>query len=568
MEYIWKKDKYFEQFCSIENIDAVYPFNICKKCNQIPFIDIINNNNNNYLIKNKCKCKEKEITIQEFVENSTKKGQLNPICPLRTHETRLGVRFCIECQKWFCVECLKNHLLEFSHKTIPYQVGFCPEHKDSELICCCLLCQVFFCKNCNITEHQKHTIISIQDTSEHMNYFTKNYQKMKSCINEITKNLESLKKTLQNLENNLNIFKVIDNMIKTYNHSKWKLFPMINLIYNCNSFNIIPLQKNYDEIKNIIQAISKNFENLEQKSINLFFENIKTKNQQVQYIIPIDMDRLVYCLKNSDIYIHNFSLGANSLLLQNNKLISYLTIFNKTTLFFYTSEINIKSLKINSNQETNDIRTIPCEKGIINAIQTHENKIIVLTKDNLMIIYNSEYKEEKKINISDNEKEYPFFARSIFEFGKKHILISFDEYLIIYDSKNNYSGLKLGGISSWGTDSIIQVGIKQLFIGGLESSCVVETPNWTKFSNVAKMSIGFNCIKRIPGTFYVICGDYNGNVHLYYLFGKEWYLNHPKKIIIENNVIISNIYFIGNQQIVTYNKDGKKIYKIIHLTEF
>lgn len=564
MEYIWKKEKYFEQFCSIENIDSVYPFNICKKCNEIPFIDIINGNDNNYLIKNKCKCHEEQFSVQEFVNNLKGKKQSNPLCFLRTHETRLGVEYCINCQKWFCVECLKIHLNTNKHKAIPYQVGLCPKHKNIELTLYCPSCQAFFCKNCDTSKHQKHTIMSVQDISSDMNYFTKNYQKMKNVINDVTKNLESLKKCLQNFENNLNLFKIVDNMLQNYNCSKWKLFSMVNLIYNWKVNDVKPLQKNYNDLTENIRKMSKNFDKI--KSLDLFFESREINNKQVQYITPIDEDTLIYWCRNSDVYRYSISTAKNTQILNNNKVISYLTVLNKTDLFFYTSEINIKSLNCGEDQATNITKTIPCEVGIVKAIQTNEKKIIVLTNDNAMTVYDSKYKKEKKLNVSDDETDYPPFARSVFEFEKQYILISLDGCLKIYDLKNDYSGLKISGISSWGTDSIIQIGTKQLFIGGLESSWVVETSNWKKFSNVKNLTIGFNCIKRVPGTFYLICGDYNGNIHLYYLFGQNWYSNQPIKILIQDNITISNIYCFGNQQIVSYNKDGNKIYKIISLT--
>ena len=219
---------------------------LCNKCNSICSIQILNSYQTKICID--CHDKDEEIiTIQEYLERINKLSNEGNKC--EKHSEKLALDICLNCQKWMCDKCKKEHLRNKKYKkhlitnSIIEFLSKCPSHlKNLKYYCkdcddnCCELC---------INKHKGHAYGPMMLTKMEQN---------------ITKRKEELNKAIQNMKQNIDdLYEDIkckcdiiqrEKLSISYKACKKRNDNIIKVIKQLFSFPFVPQHQYYSNIMN------------------------------------------------------------------------------------------------------------------------------------------------------------------------------------------------------------------------------------------------------------------------------------------------------------------------------
>ena len=303
----------------------------CTECCLIPLLTI--KENDSKIIINCSNNHNKEMSINEYIEKGLKNGINSIICSECSSklEPKKRFKFCSECIKIFCKNCLKKHnnsQTNTEHETISLKKmdTFCCLHK-TRYTHYCQICHKNICKNCFYL-HNNHQILSLKEiklTKEEIKESKENLIKEENAINEICEifktNLNSIQKKFDDVIKNKKLiiefkkiiediyekkdsnFQIIENMKRLkYNTEKIHLendmneldilFEIFNYL-NCIDYNIdTPMSNNQSSKKNISIKTNKPY-----NKKKILYNDVTVNNS-----VPKDSTEFIYERKHKKIF--------------------------------------------------------------------------------------------------------------------------------------------------------------------------------------------------------------------------------------------------------------------------
>ena len=236
---------------------------ICPKCNHIPFISISTTIPDTFNIK--CPCSyDKEISSEKYIKYINEQHS-NEKCQYKKEHCNLnGNRFCYQCNKWLCSDCVKSHMKSNKFHLLSinkFELDTkCVNHIEKDTAMYCFSCHVYYCDSCALA-HKAHQCVNVKE--EYKDYLNEN--QMKLYAKSITK---------------------AERYINTYN--KKLKDDVIKLLHELIDKIEISYKKNYDINRNVI-LLSKYFLNLqnETKCVNFsvlynIINNVNFKFEKVK----------------------------------------------------------------------------------------------------------------------------------------------------------------------------------------------------------------------------------------------------------------------------------------------
>ena len=376
----------------------------CKNCFNVPEVIL---KDNKYIIINCPNCNIIENENLDNLTNYTSKwitNEINNYCNFNHDEKIISSLYCRECNKFFCINCRKNHSNKYHNHDIikikDLKIGFCHQHYN-KYNHYCDICKFEMCEICkNYHEHknkikkglsdyinmnkfeiflikaeetkkEKYLIISKTKTLLE-NIFTEDresYILLKNIISEIIKEFYKDLKTEQNLIYFAQILIATIKKINNYNDFRVKQYKQIlEVIYELfdsnevEKFNKFINTKKYI-YKSYINKLSNDEENMIKNNlINIL--NINNFNNNDEF------NKIKYFIKNA--------------LELSNPLKKYILIDKIKNI---NSHINIEEIinnpsnithKINSRENSSLILSILCkffqQKGIEMHVTSKKNE--------------------------------------------------------------------------------------------------------------------------------------------------------------------------------------------------
>ena len=309
----------------------------CEKCFSIPKITILKKNE----VSISCpKCKASTIKdisyFDKFFKKLEEKAFVNlPKCSYNLEHKNKSDKYCFQCTKYLCKECIKIHNISFkdkNHILIGQKMEnkyYCDKKGHTEYIYnrFCTKCNDYLCSKCKC-EHGIQNIY-VFDEIENIQKIFDIEEKVKECEKIIENEEKKLNDLLKELKNKI---KTLTKMFDKYKERNMKIisfykllidnFYQINSIRNYNLYNNIILNGDFDLCNSNDFSIKENYkydgdECLSSKYNKLcnFYANknhIKTK-QYTEYIITkkfcnknavkkcisIDNEKIVFIFENS-----------------------------------------------------------------------------------------------------------------------------------------------------------------------------------------------------------------------------------------------------------------------------
>lgn len=241
-------------------LNSIY---FCKNCKKVPFMNL----RRCLKIDIKCKCNnvlEKKEISDYFKDIYSEKPPI--YCnDIEEHKEIKTVKYCSECQKWVCEDCIKNHNPNSSAHNIIQSDGFIINSSCEHPKCSIRGKSEFYCKHCNL-----HVCRDCKNEHFHEgNQLVK--LKHDIDVDEIVKNVESKLESLKLEESKYNkIFDEMENLIKIAKikmkeksnkiNEIMKYFSSLLFAYSLNKENYVLSQnlKNND-ISNVLKYTEKEY---------------------------------------------------------------------------------------------------------------------------------------------------------------------------------------------------------------------------------------------------------------------------------------------------------------------
>ena len=173
----------------------------CEECFNIPKIIILAKDK----VKIECsKCNKTEIKDIQYFDKFYKKLEEKqfidlPKCSFNDKHEVNSIKYCFQCIKYLCEECIKTHNIVFkekSHILIEQKIEnqyYCniDSHKEFIYDCFCIKCNTYLCPKCKCEhEDEKKYFFNINDKRK----INEIIEKVKKC-EEIIKNEEKILKS-------------------------------------------------------------------------------------------------------------------------------------------------------------------------------------------------------------------------------------------------------------------------------------------------------------------------------------------------------------------------------------
>jgi hypothetical protein len=248
----------------------------CEDCFSIPKIILLNRNK----IEIECsKCNSMKYKDANYLIAFLKKINENkelPKCNYNEKHESKSVKYCCQCTKYLCEECIKIHDISFvekSHILIAQKMQsqyYCNQkgHKEFIYRCYCTECKKYLCSECKC-EHSEDKLYLFDDKEN------------KGKINEIIKKVSECEKIIENEEKKLNDF--------TYPQQH-----LTNIKKNAIKISSIKDENSCEKIKNI----SFNERSEYASKLEMVPQNIELK--------IINCDKTSFSKSNSNKFLFNY----------------------------------------------------------------------------------------------------------------------------------------------------------------------------------------------------------------------------------------------------------------------
>ena len=313
--------------CPEEKITSSFkPSFRCTECCLVPFLTL--KENENKVMINCINGHYKELPLNEYLEKGFKKSINNIECSECgiVLEPKKRFKFCAECVKIFCKNCLKKHnnsQITTNHETISLKKmdTFCCLHKN-RYTNYCEICHKNICEDCFYL-HNNHQVISLKEiklSKNQVKEFREKLNKENTIINEIVQMFNNAISSIQKkfddvIKNKRQIiqfkkiiediyeakesnFQIIENMNKLKFNNEYLhletdmneldvLFELFNYL-NCIDYNIdVPnsfssTNEKLNELNNIQEESFENFHK-EKMITNSIYINKNEKNNTFVY---------------------------------------------------------------------------------------------------------------------------------------------------------------------------------------------------------------------------------------------------------------------------------------------
>ena len=327
--------------CPEEKISSTFKSSFrCTECCLVPFLTL--KENDNKVTINCINGHFKEMPLNEYFEKGYRKNMNNIQCSDcgLTLEPKKRFKFCAECIKIFCRNCLKKHnnnQITANHETISLKKmdTFCCLHKN-RYTNYCEICQKNICEDCFYL-HNNHQIVSLKEiklSKNQVKEFREKLNKENTVINEIVQMFNNAISSIQKkfddvIKNKRQIiqfkkiieeiyeakesnFQIIQNINKLKFNNEFLhlesdmneldvLFELFNYL-NCIDYNIdVPnslssANENLNQFNNLVQEES--FDNFSKEKIpNNLSENSSNNNEKC-----IKNNNFIYTKKNKKLF--------------------------------------------------------------------------------------------------------------------------------------------------------------------------------------------------------------------------------------------------------------------------
>ena len=575
----------------MENINKIF---LCEKCNSIPFYQVIFDIPEPKIYIQCDFCGEnRTYNLQKFIENQIEKNKStflnkindNLLCQLC--EKKKPIKFCIQCMRLFCEDCLNLHnndkkykkhfLIEREIKLFKY----CNIHLGSHQKFYCKTCKQGLCNEClNLNNHLNHECEKIslifksfnielieenlnkkgkefiEKISEKSNLFISYIEKKINELNTFKTDIENEIINLKKANNNIICFikQLIDNFKISKAFSNYNSY--INLLSHIKFSNITipPLNENKDIYENYYTMK----ESLSKQSIISLPENILifkekktiTLNSEINNIIQINQNNFalsknnlveIYDIKrfNKIISIPGHNGKINCLNLLDNK--TFVSGGNDGKIFLWNTS---PPFIINGIFETHnpiDVLSIGNNINEINSISL-KGQILRLDRQNFKCISKKEFKFPFKNAINCGIYQVFSFNDTLFKFSflTQIIMQNKNQFEIVDRHKNLIE---------------ILVNLNNEFFASSSIDCEIRIYN-VKTNRCMKILFGFNenIISISFNNFFLFALSENYKIFC-------WNFKYYKPI----NVITSSLYeniFLLNERTILFKKNN-----IIHCFE-
>ena len=494
----------------------------CSNCGKIPLMSIVNDDipKIHYLC-NFC-LKDTTVKIKEFLDKNRNSKEKHQCSRCNQHDAKKeGKMFCLQCQKWFCDNCLEMHN-EFSidHIVVPCEIKIetkCNKHNNKDIEFFCEECRKNICLFCLDEEHQKHKVSKLKTICNNSRFFefeedlakaqekVRQYNKdikdrlvdvLNQKIIELNNEVESVENAYK--ENNIineELLKMVE--ILYYNYKLTDKCPnyyiMMNLLNN-STFNLSKCDYNINQTPEENRQILINyyksdfiFPKAKHDLSTLECLNTSTEEQSIKSLLVIDKNRIACCSSSSDIKIFNISTFQCSLVLEGHKdTVQYITQYDKNTL---VSSSKDKSIIIWTVLEDNF--------AIIATLTGHEAsvyKVIKLSNGNL-----ASCSYDKSIKIWKGEEPYSCIATlasdnkntnidSILELNNGKLISNScsDDTVTFWDLKNEKIEYTINKISSSSSaNALLEINRNKVVICGYKVVTIVNGDNYNIEKKIA-----------------------------------------------------------------------------------
>ena len=346
----------------IEEGKLNYSIITCDKCFSIPKIIFLSKNE----ISIECqKCQSKDIKNITYFDKFMKELEDNnfidlPNCSFNKEHNYKSFKYCIQCTKYLCKDCIKIHNISYGEKN-HILIGqkmenqyYCSKEGHTEYIIdhFCTKCNDYLCPKCKC-EHNQKEIYSFDDIEK----VKEIERKVKKCEEIIENEEKKLNELLNDLNNRIITIKKMFNEYKERNMKIISLYKLlidnykhINSIRNYNISNNIIINDNFDlnssddfYIKN--DNLDKNeclsskynklcnfYSNKNHIKTNIYSEYLITKKfcnkKKVKKCIIIDNDKIVFIFEDDNFihYLYNMEPDQSNMINSNQyKHIKYST---------------------------------------------------------------------------------------------------------------------------------------------------------------------------------------------------------------------------------------------------
>ena len=494
----------------------------CSNCGKIPLMSIVNDDipKIHYLC-NFC-LKDTTVKIKEFLDKNCNSKEKHQCSRCNQHDAKKeGKMFCLQCQKWFCDNCLEMHN-EFSidHIVVPCEIKIetkCNKHNNKDIEFFCEECRKNICLFCLDEEHQKHKVSKLKTVYNNSRFFefkedlAKAQEKVRQYNKDIKDRLvDVLNQKIIELNNEV---ESVENAYKENNIINEELLQMVEILYynykltdkcpnyyimmnllNNSTFNLSKCDYNINQTPEENRQILINyyksdfiFPKAKHDLSTLECLNTSQEEQSIKSLLVIDKNRIACCSSSSDIKIFNISTFQCSLVLEGHKdTVQYITQYDKNTL---VSSSKDKSIIIWTVLEDNF--------AIIATLTGHEAsvyKVIKLSNGNL-----ASCSYDKSIKIWKGEKPYSCIATlasdnkntnidSILELNNGKLISNScsDDTVTFWDLKNEKIEYTINKISSSSSaNALLEINRNKVVICGYKVVTIVNGDNYNIEKKIA-----------------------------------------------------------------------------------
>lgn len=525
---------------------------ICPKCNHIPFISI----NKPEMFTIKCTCSyDKEIPSEKYIKYINEQHS-NEKCEYKNeHRNINGNRFCYQCNKWLCSECVKAHiksnrfhLLSINKFIIDSK---CKTHKEKESVMYCNSCQCYYCELCSII-HKGHQCVNLKEEYENylndtqMKVYTKSISKAERYINTYNKKLKDdviklLKELIdkieisykKNYDINRNIILLSKYFLNLQNETKCVNFSVLyNIINNVNfkfekakdfsyeetsSKNINNLLSHYDKVF-LYDKIENPFESTniiqkETKEIKIkLLTTLNNLNSKIKSMTLLKDSRIAVA-SEPYIKIFDLSLMKNVLTIKKEfeQEIECVSQLENGLLAAGSKDKTIKLFKIEDNLYTTVAILVGHQYRITKIISIDENLFASSSYDHSIKIWNSTSPFEEVKTLTGHDEA----VFSILKLQSKNEIVSGSTDIRFWNLINYQCEAVIKGINCFFADNLIEIDNSRLLVGEKIVTTIININTYQieqKIKDALFRMTSFNHVMNNMN--YFICGNKIGNIFL------------------------------------------------------
>ena len=572
---------------------------ICPKCNHIPFISISPTIPDTFTIK--CPCSyDKEISSEKYIKYINEQHS-NEKCQYKNEHCNLNAnRFCYQCNKWLCSDCVKSHmksnrfhLLSINKFELDTK---CKIHKEEDTYMYCISCNVYYCELCALA-HKAHQCVNLKE--EYKDYLNENQMKMyaksitkaeryintynKKLKNDVIKLLRELIDKIEisykkNYDINRNVILLSKYFLNLQNETKCVNFGVLyNIINNVNfkfekakdfsyeetsSKNINNLLSHYDKVF-LYDKVDNPYESANCISIQNEPKEIKIKplttlsnlSSKIKSMTFLKDGRLAVA---SEPYIKIFDLNLMKTVLtiknEFDQEIECISQLENGLVASGSKDKMIKLFNIQNNTYTTEAILVGHQYRVTKIVSIDNELFASSSYDHTIKIWRSisPYDEVKTLTGHDEA------VFSILKLKSKNEIVSGSTDIRFWNLSNYQCEAVLKGINCFFADSLIEIDSQRLLVGEKIVTSIINLKTYQieqKIKDDLFRMTSFNHVMNNMNWF--LCGNKMGNIFL--MENDIGSIRQINKVDKAHRTSIVSIIDIGNGNFASVAVSDKQI---------